>query len=84
MLTGVVAVGVGWVGVPEPAASAAGQVGDEGSFGASCDVGPDVAHGSISIPAGDVAAVDVRNAISPHADAPHAKTMATKVNEGPQ
>jgi hypothetical protein len=72
------------LGVSKPAASAAGYVGEEGSFGASCDVGPGIAQGAVSVAASDVAAVGVRHVISPDADAPHTETMATTVKKGQQ
>lgn len=82
ILAGVVAIGVGWLGIAKPAASAAGYVGEEGSFGASCDVGPSVTQGAVSVAASDVAAVGVRHVISPDADASHTETMATVVKKG--
>lgn len=81
-LAGVVAVGVGWVVVSEPAALAAGCVGDEGSFRASCDVGPGIAEGAVSVAASDVAVVDVDHVISPCADATSMETLTIAVTRG--
>lgn len=80
-LAGVVAVRVGRVAISEPAAPAAGYVGDEGSFGASRDVGPGIAQGTVSVAASDVPMVDVCGVIKPRADASHRETMTTTVNE---
>lgn len=84
MLAGVVAVGVDWLGVSKPAASAAGYVGEESLFGASCDVGPGITPGAVSVAASDVTAVGGRHVISPDADASHTETMATMVKKGQQ
>jgi hypothetical protein len=80
-LAGAVAVRVRGVVVSEPSASAAGHVGDEGSFSASCDVGPGVAQDAVSVAAGDVATVGFGVVISLRADTPHRQTMATTVKE---
>ena len=80
-LAGAVAVGVRGVVVSEPSASAAGHVGDEGSFSASCDVGPGVAQDAVSVAASDVATVGFGVVISLRADTPHRPTMATTVKE---
>ena len=75
-----VTVGVGRVVISVPAAAAAGDVGDEGPFGAARDVGPGVAEGTISVAASDVAVVNVGLVINPGADGLHGETMTTPVN----
>lgn len=53
----------------EPAAFAAGYVGDEGPFGASDDVGPGVTEGTVAVAASNVPVMNVGHVISPRADA---------------
>jgi hypothetical protein len=67
--------------VSVPTAGAAGDVGDEGPFGAARDVGPGVAEGTISVAASDVAVMNVGHVINPGADGLHGETMTTPVNE---
>src|SRR5947209_19148743 len=74
-LAAVVAVGVGRVVISVPAAPAAGDVSDEGPFGAARDVGPGVAEGTVSVAASDIAVVDVGFAVDPSAHGLHGKTM---------
>jgi hypothetical protein len=69
LLAGVVTVRIRRVIVPEPAAYAAGYVGDEGPFGTSGDVGPGVTEGTVSVTASDVPVMSLGHVISPRADA---------------
>jgi hypothetical protein len=63
-LAGVVTVRVGRVTIAAPATPAAGYVGNEGPFGASPDVGPGVAEGTVSVATGDIAVMGVGHVIS--------------------
>lgn len=71
MLADAVAVRIRGVVLSEPAASAAGYVGDECSFGASGDVGPFVTEGTVSITACDVPRVGVGHVLSSLLPMPH-------------
>jgi hypothetical protein len=64
MLADAVAVRIWGVVLSEPAASAAGYIGDERSFGASGDVGPFVTEGTVSVTACDVPMVGVGHVLS--------------------
>ena len=77
VLASVVAVRRGRMVHSVPATSAAGQVGDEGSFGAAHDVGPGIAEGTVPVATSDVAMVGVGQAIRP--DPSHGATMTTTV-----
>jgi hypothetical protein len=64
MLADAVAVWIWGMVLSEPAASAAGYIGDERSFGASGDVGPFVTEGTVPVTACDVPMVGVGHVLS--------------------
>ena len=82
VLASVIAVGVRRLVVSEPAAPAAGDVGDKRSFSAACDVSPGVAEGAVSVAPSDIAMVSAGHN-QPPADAyPYMQTMTLVVREG--